>query len=140
MQILKMHNLTQNYRINLAARGILQSHGTLRHMTDESNNGIQERDPRGVRMQLANPVLGGYCCLRDGPSRQRNTPGDHGTLPMRRTYALLENDGPLRGQPSSRGHKLKEFAVLIICRLMRTADIGTKYQRIGNIHVHMVIM
>ena len=40
MQILKMHNLTQNYRINLAARGILQSHGTLRHMTDESNNGI----------------------------------------------------------------------------------------------------
>ena len=40
MQILKMHNLTQNYRINLAARGILQSHGTLRHMTVESNNGI----------------------------------------------------------------------------------------------------
>ena len=39
MQILKMHNLTQNYRINLAARGILQSHGTLRHMTVESNNG-----------------------------------------------------------------------------------------------------
>ena len=34
MQILKMHNLTQNYRINLAARGILQSHGTLRHMTE----------------------------------------------------------------------------------------------------------
>ena len=27
MQILNMHNLTQNYRINLAARGILQSHG-----------------------------------------------------------------------------------------------------------------
>ena len=43
MQILKMHNLTQNYRINLAARGILQSHGTLRHMnmTVESNNGIR---------------------------------------------------------------------------------------------------
>jgi hypothetical protein len=41
MQILNMHNLTQNYRINLAARGILQSHGTLRHMTVESNNGIE---------------------------------------------------------------------------------------------------
>jgi hypothetical protein len=34
------------------------------------------------------------------------------------------------------------FAILIhvICRLMRTADIGTKYQRIGNIQVHMVVM
>ena len=48
MQILKMHNLTQNYRINLAARGILQSHGTLRHMTDESNNGIGLVSERGV--------------------------------------------------------------------------------------------
>jgi len=47
MQILKMHNLTQNYRINLAARGILQSHGTLRHMTDESNNGIHGSDIGG---------------------------------------------------------------------------------------------
>ena len=48
MQILKMHNLTQNYRINLAARGILQSHGTLRHMTDESNNGIDEMSDRSL--------------------------------------------------------------------------------------------
>lgn len=48
MQILKMHNLTQNYRINLAARGILQSHGTLRHMTDESNNGIDYRESKYI--------------------------------------------------------------------------------------------
>ena len=51
MQILKMHNLTQNYRINLAARGILQSHGTLRHMTDESNNGIS-MDPISISIYM----------------------------------------------------------------------------------------
>ena len=59
MQILKMHNLTQNYRINLAARGILQSHGTLRHMTDESNNGIgteiDRADRHSDRTSVASP-------------------------------------------------------------------------------------
>ena len=55
MQILKMHNLTQNYRINLAARGILQSHGTLRHMTVESNNGI---------VYVACPKTSTVCILR----------------------------------------------------------------------------
>ena len=80
--------------------------GGCRWVRDKLNHSIQERDPCGVRMQLTDPVLGGYCCLRDGPSQQRNTPGDHGTVPVRRTYASLEDDGPFRGQPSSRGHRL----------------------------------
>ena len=68
MQILKMHNLTQNYRINLAARGILQSHGTLRHMTVESNNGIT---PDGTQIPE--------------PSQNTSNTGQPGACPVDRT-------------------------------------------------------
>jgi hypothetical protein len=62
-------------------------------------------------------MVGLYACLLS--SRRvflANRPGDHGTVPVRRTYASLENDGPFRGQPSSRGHKLKQLDLVIIAK------------------------
>ena len=78
--------------------------GGCRWVRDKLNQSIQGRDPCGVRMQLTNPVLGGYCCLRDRFPQAR-AGYSHGAVPVRRTYAPLEDDGPPRGQPSSRDHR-----------------------------------
>ena len=88
-----------SYNIGTAQSGstyVTIRSGRLSEGRDKLDRSIQERDPCGVQMQIGQPRYeGGYCCLRDRPPRQRNPPGDHGTVPVRRTYAPLETKGPL---------------------------------------------
>ena len=78
--------------------------GGCRWVRDKLNHSIQERDPCGT--DAADQPGSGRLLLSSRRAFLAIRPGDHGTVPVRRTYASLENDGPFRGQPSSRGHKL----------------------------------
>jgi hypothetical protein len=57
-----------------------------RTITLQVHSAIQARSKRNHgRPRLSQPLV----------ALQRNTPGDHGTLPVRRTYAFLDTKGPL---------------------------------------------
>ena len=79
--------------------------GGCRWVRDKLNHSIQERDPCGT--DAADQPGSGRLLLSSRRAFLAIRPGDHGTLPVRRTYASLEDDGPFRGQPSSRGHRLR---------------------------------
>jgi hypothetical protein len=71
-------------------------------------------DLRAEKGRSRNPDTREAIVVFDGPSRQRNKPGDHGTVPVRRTYASLDTKGPVEGSHRGEPHIINGPIIIII--------------------------